>query len=82
MGEEPVKVRVLLFARLREIASSDALELELPEGSTAGAVWRRLQEQVEGLRAYPRPPLIAIDQTYASPDAVLAGGEEVLGGPR
>ena len=72
-----MKVRVLLFARLRELARSDALELELPEGSTAGAVWQRLQERVEALRAYRHPPLMAIDQTYASPEAVLTGGEEV-----
>ncbi|HEV8375628.1 MAG TPA: MoaD/ThiS family protein [Candidatus Polarisedimenticolia bacterium] len=72
-----MKVRVLLFARLRELARSDALELELPEGSTAGSVWLRLQEQVEALRAYRRPPLMAIDQAYVSPDSVLAGGEEV-----
>jgi molybdopterin converting factor subunit 1 len=77
MGETGMKVRVLLFARLRELASRDALELDLPEGSTAGEVWHRLQETVEGLRAYAPPPLMAIDQAYASPDVVLRGGEEV-----
>jgi molybdopterin converting factor small subunit len=37
-----MRVRIRLFAALREAAGQDALELELPEGATPDDAWRRL----------------------------------------
>ena len=55
-----MRIRVLLFARLREIAGREALDLELPSGATVGEVWRHLQERTEALKGYPHPPLMAV----------------------
>ena len=70
-----MRIRVLLFARLREIAGREALDLELPSGATVGEVWRHLQERTEALKGYPHPPLMNRD--YAPSGTVLTGGEEV-----
>lgn len=72
-----MKVRVLLFARLRELAGGDELELEMTEGATLGELWSRLQERFPSLRAFVHPPLMAVNQEYASPDCALAGEDEV-----
>jgi len=72
-----VKVKVLLFARLRELVGGEAVELELPEGATVGEIWGTLQDRAPALRAYPGPPLMAVDQDYARPETVVSDGEEV-----
>ena len=77
MGGAVMKVRVLLFARLRELAGGDELELEMTEGATLGELWSRLQERFPSLRAFLHPPLMAVNQEYASPDRALAGEDEV-----
>ena len=67
-----MKVSVRLFAGLRELAGARALEIELPAGSTAGAVWGALD-----LGAEPEGLLLAVNKSYAARDAVLADGDEV-----
>jgi Molybdopterin converting factor, small subunit len=66
-----------MFARLRELAGSDALEMEMTEGTTLGELWGRLQERFPPLRGFTHPPLMAVNQEYASPDRALAGEDEV-----
>ena len=77
MGRTAVRVRVLLFARLRELAGSDTLEMEMTEGTTLGELWSRLQERIPPLGGFTHPPLMAVNQEYASPDRALAGEDEV-----
>jgi molybdopterin converting factor subunit 1 len=72
-----VKVRLLFFAVLRDITGSDERELVLAEGTRARDVWQLLRERHAKLTAYVEPPLIAINQTYATPDALLRDGDEL-----
>ncbi len=72
-----MRVRVLLFARLRELSGDDSIEMEVPEGTTLGELWGRLQEKVPALRAFPHPPLMARDLEYAGPGTLLTGDEEI-----
>ncbi len=72
-----MKIRVLLFARLREIVGRDAVEVEIPEGGTLGDVWSRLQEQTPAFRSFRHPPLMARNQAYAAPGTVLREDDEV-----
>ena len=67
-----MKVAVRLFAGLRELAGTRATEIELPEGSTAAAVWPALE-----LGAEPPGLLLAINKSYAARDTVLRAGDEV-----
>jgi len=72
-----MKVRLLFFAVLRDIAGSDERELSLQEGTTAHEVWQSLRKSYAKLADYTQPPMIAINETYAAPEAVLRDGDEL-----
>ena len=72
-----MKVRLLFFAVLRDIAGSDERELTVGEGTTALEVWESLRQSYAALAAYAQPPMIAINESYATPDAVLRDGDEL-----
>lgn len=67
-----MKVRVRLFAGLRERAGSGALELELPEGALVADVWSELP-----LGDEPPGLLFARNRAYAERTERLADGDEV-----
>ena len=72
-----MKVRLLFFAVLRDIAGTDAKELALDEGTTARDVWQSLRTQYAKLTDYTQPPLIAVNESYAGPETVLRDGDEL-----
>ena len=49
-----MRVRVRLFASLREAVGRDQLELDLPEGATAETAWERLVAEWQALAARRR----------------------------
>jgi MoaE-MoaD fusion protein len=67
-----VRVRVKLFAALRERAGGGDRELELGEGSTLGDVWPRLD-----LGPEPDGLLYAVNREYAARDHPLGDGDEI-----
>jgi molybdopterin converting factor subunit 1 len=72
-----MKVRLLFFAVLRDITGVGETELTLPEGSTASSVWQALRERHHQLADYARPPLIAINESYATAESLLRDGDEL-----
>ena len=72
-----MKVRLLFFAVLRDIAGTDTRELALSDGTTARDVWQSLRGQYAKLGDYTQPPMIAINETYATPETVLRDGDEL-----
>ena len=72
-----MKVRLLYFAVLRDIAGKGEEVVELPDGTRAADVWNRLRAQHRALAGYERPPMTAINQTYVAADQVLRDGDEV-----
>jgi molybdopterin converting factor subunit 1 len=72
-----LKVRLLHFAVLREIAGRDEELLQLPDGTRASDVWQRLRAEHVELRDYATPPLIAVNENYAGPEAILRDGDEL-----
>ena len=73
----PMKVRLLFFAVLRDIAGTDMRELAVSAGTTAQDVWQSLRAQYAKLADYTQPPMIAINEEYAAPDTVLREGDEL-----
>lgn len=73
----PMKVRLLFFAVLRDIAGTGERELALTAGTTAQQVWQSLRAQYAQLAGYNQPPMIAINESYAAPDTVLRDGDEL-----
>jgi len=67
-----MRVRVRLFAALRERAGARSVDLDLPEGAVVGDVWSRLE-----LGDEPSGLLYAVNRGYAERSAELAAGDEV-----
>ncbi len=70
-------VRILFFARYRDLAGRDQLDLELPAGSTVGAAIDRLRAMGEPFTALPERPATAQNRIVVRPEAVLAAGDEL-----
>ena len=67
-----MKVRVRLFAGLRERAGSGSVEVELPDSAVVADVWSAL-----GIGDEPAGLLFALNHGYAKKDAALSSGDEV-----
>lgn len=72
-----MRVRLLLFAVLRDIVAAPELELELPSGATATTAWTTLRERFAALGAYDTPPMFAVNESYVSPTEPLRDGDEL-----
>ena len=72
-----MKVRLLYFAVLRDITGRSEAEMSLREGTKVFEVWQSLREQYSQLADYRKPPMIAVNETYAGPDTVLRDGDEL-----
>jgi sulfur-carrier protein len=73
-----VRVRVRLFASLREAVGRDQLDLELPDGATAEDAWRGLVSECPALAPRRRSLSAAVNRRYLPFDAPLAAGDEVV----
>ena len=72
-----MKVEVRLFARYREAAGHDRVELELPEGGTAEAAWEAVSHRFPALGPYRPFTLFAVRNDYVEPDHALREGDEL-----
>ncbi len=72
-----MNVRLLYFAVLRDITGKSEAEMSLHDGALAGEVWQSLREQYVQLADYRKPPMIAVNETYATPETVLREGDEL-----
>ena len=70
-------MRLLYFAVLRDVTGKREELLDLPDGTRAADVWRRLRDQHAALRDYVQPPMTAINESYADAEQVLAEGDEL-----
>jgi molybdopterin synthase catalytic subunit len=70
-------IRVRVFASVREILGRAELQLEVPEGATAGNVLDRLIADSAKLGALAPVLRLAVNQEYAEASRVLAAGDEV-----
>ena len=73
-----MKVRLLFFAVLRDITGKSETEVSLPAGTRAGEVWQSLRRDHTALASYEKPPMIAINENYATPDTPLHEGDELV----
>lgn len=72
-----MRIRVRLFAVLRDAAGVGEVELELPDGATAREVANPLAEQYPGIARHLPRIAYAVNRNYAPPDAPLQDGDEV-----
>ncbi len=67
-----MKVTVRLFAGVRERVGSDTVVLDLPDGARVADALCRLEQLAPDL-----PLVLAVNREYASPEVVLASGDEL-----
>jgi molybdopterin synthase catalytic subunit len=72
-----MKIRIKLFASVREIIGQKELILEVPDGMTASALPQQLAAQYPRLRTLVSFLKVAVNQEYADGARVLAEGDEV-----
>jgi molybdopterin converting factor subunit 1 len=73
-----MRVRVRLFASLREAAGRPEADLRLGPGATAEDAWRSLAEEHPALAPKRAGLAAAVNRRYASFDVPLADGDEVV----
>ena len=73
-----MKVRLLFFAVLRDITGKNETEVSVAEGTRAGDVWSSLRREHAALASYAKPPMIAINEDYATPETQLRDGDELV----
>jgi len=72
-----MRVRVLFFGVLKELAGKSVDELDLPEGSVARHVLQHYESQLPGLEKFLPSLAVAVNQQYAGPDVRLNSNDEV-----
>ena len=73
-----MRVRVRLFASLREAAGEAETELDLPAGASAEDAWRALSTRHPALAARRANLTAAVNRRYAAFDTPLRAGDEVV----
>jgi molybdopterin synthase catalytic subunit len=72
-----MRVQVVFFGILKDLAGGSERQLELPAGATAEDLWAALQAQAPGLARFQKSVAVAVNQHYAEPGALLHEGDEV-----
>ena len=72
-----MRLRVRYFASIREFTGLKEEQLEVPEGSTAEAVKREVQEIHTSLEGQEGNILVAVNGSFVEPKRVLKVGDEV-----
>jgi MoaE-MoaD fusion protein len=72
-----VRVRVHLFARYREVAGREQVDLELPEGGTVETAWSAVVDRYPALVQYRPYTLFAIGHDYVENDHPLKPGDDL-----
>ena len=73
-----MKVKVKLFAILRERAGTAEVIKEIEEGSTVADLWAALQQDYPKLAVPGVRLLYAVNQDYVKSDCVLKNSDEVV----
>ncbi len=70
-------VTVRLFARLREIAQTAELTLDLAQGSRVGDAWQALMARHGDMAAYASSISCAVNADYSRMTATVKDGDEI-----
>lgn len=72
-----MKVRVRVFAALREIIDEAELEVELSSGTTVAGLWERLVSDEARLEPFGAALQFAVNQDFVSKETELQPDDEV-----
>ncbi|HEY8741186.1 MAG TPA: MoaD/ThiS family protein [Candidatus Dormibacteraeota bacterium] len=72
-----MRVTVLLFARPRDVVGASRLEVDLPDGATAGDAFEALVRRAPGLADMKSRIRCAVEGEYSNWQAPLRDGSEL-----
>jgi len=72
-----MRVQVLFFGILKDLAGAASAQLELASGATAADLWSELNRQTPALARFERSVALAVNQQYSEPGTPLHEGDEV-----
>lgn len=72
-----MKIRVRVFAALREIVGKEEVEVELPEGTTVEGLWKQLASDDVRLNAFSKSINFAVNHDFVEKDTELNPDDEV-----
>ena len=72
-----MKIRVRLFARYREAAGRERLDIDLPEDGTVETAWKAVTDRLPQLASYRPYTLFAVGHDYVDPDHHLRADDEL-----
>jgi molybdopterin converting factor subunit 1 len=72
-----MRVRVKLFARLKDLAGAGELVREVEGPATVSTVWRALTAEIPALSQYERTMSVAVNAEYAKMAATVRDGDEI-----
>lgn len=72
-----MKIKILLFANLKDRAGTREVELDLPARVTAADLKARLAEAYPALKPMLITAIVAVDQVFAANDTLIPEGAEI-----
>mgnify|MGYP003341915913 CR=1 FL=1 len=72
-----MRVKVRLFARLKDLAGAAEFEQQVPEPATVRTVWEAVTDTRPALREYEKAMSVAVNTEYARMSAPVSDGDEV-----
>jgi molybdopterin converting factor small subunit len=72
-----VKVRVQFFSRLRDLAGTQAMDLEVPDRTTAAALLETLYVKIPALRDWDKSILVASGVEFVRRDYVVKPSDDL-----
>ncbi len=72
-----MRVRLRLFARARDLAGTDVLAVDLPDGATVGDLRRALAARHPALAGLLERSALAVDEEFATETTPLTAMSEV-----
>ena len=72
-----MKVRILFFARLKELLHQETVEVTVPENSSVSDVFKVLTIQYPEIESFRKSILIAINQEFATWETLINQGDEL-----
>ena len=72
-----MKVRVQFFSRLRDLARTPEMEVEVPDQTTAGDLLETIYRKIPALREWDRSILIAAGVEFVERSYTLKSGDEI-----
>jgi molybdopterin converting factor subunit 1 len=72
-----MRVTVLLFGRLHDLAGTRELVCQVPDRATVATVWEMVTGEFPAVAPYARSVSSAVNADFAKMTAVVADGDEV-----